>query len=69
MTQETRTHLINREGARCEGWVDEARREKGEYPNGSSTDDRRRIISQDPQPGGLERAPSLFMRWVLIKIL
>src|SRR5215813_890489 len=43
------THLINRERARCQRFAAAARREEGEYPNGSSTDEQRSSGGKDRQ--------------------
>ncbi len=50
-----RTHLINRQGARCERFGAGARREEGKYPDGSLTDEQRSSSVKDRQPFGLER--------------
>jgi len=49
----TRTPLVNREGVRCQRFGAAARREEGEYPNGSSTDEQRSSGGKDRQPSGL----------------
>jgi hypothetical protein len=49
----SRTHLINREWVRCQGFGVAARREEGEYPQGSSTDEQRSRRAKDRQPFGL----------------
>src|SRR5271170_5325046 len=48
-----RTHLINRGRARCRGFEAAARREEGEYPQRSSTDEQRGSSPKDWQPFGL----------------
>ncbi len=49
----SRTHLINRSGARGERFGVAARREEGEYPQRSSTDEQRRRRAKEPPPSGL----------------
>src|SRR5678815_4236211 len=57
------TQLINRKRVRCEGFGGAARREEGEYPQGSLTDEQRSGGAKDPQPSGQAHPVSIY-EWV-----